>query len=156
MRRCFERSRRTVGQRSESRPLVATSVLEHDEDCIASPRLFHLPRAARLRKKSADIGPRRCVFPARGCKLAHQATAHIGNLTTPDRLRLVRRASEASVVPNLTMRERENCSSTWRKNGPRPSQSAPRNKPIEHRNPYLIINRCAGKGVALTAGILPG
>ena len=31
-RRCFERCRRTVGQRSEVRPLAAASVLVHDED----------------------------------------------------------------------------------------------------------------------------
>ena len=34
VRRCFERSRRTVGRRSDGRPVVAASALVEDEDGI--------------------------------------------------------------------------------------------------------------------------
>ena len=85
---------------------------------------------------------------------APEATALIGNVIAPDRLRVLAFADDAAEMPNLTMCDRENWPTTLRQNASAPILTTAPDKPMEHRNPYLIINRCAGKGVALTAGVL--
>jgi hypothetical protein len=61
-RRGFESNARTLSLRSESRAMAAPPVLVVDENCFAPPCLFHLPRAARLRKKSAEMSRGRVLF----------------------------------------------------------------------------------------------